>query len=436
MLLAVSGGLDSMVLLHQFAQGPWANRGIRVEVAHIHHGVRGACADADAQWVQNTCTQFHIPFHLHHLEPQTLEGPGGFEKRARDARYAALKHIQEQRQLQYLVTAHHLDDQAETLCLRILRGTTLWGLQGVWEFRPDAVWRPLLDWSRSQLHGYAQTYGVSWREDASNRSMDYARNRIRHQLLPALQHKNPGISAQMARVAKRCQHLWPHLQAQMQTFFAPAVASLPPWVDSFLGGRPAYCVVLHLSHASFIGTHWDLFKLWLARQGISWPTTSEEPRLLQALQSQTLHRMRLGDIQVECCDGKLWWHDTRSWSVSSDNMYLFTMLRSGSEELGVSSEAGLRASIHLSPQASLALEIRLRRPGDRFSPPQLCSTHRKLKQWLQESGIPSSWRERLWVVACGHDVVWIPGFGVSGLFKPTPQSSNVMELRLEWKKNP
>jgi len=426
-----------MCLLHRCVQCRGA-LGLRdLQVAHVHHGMRGADADADAQLVQDTCERLGIRFHLLRLDPLALQGPGGFECRARDARYTVLQQLRERLGLQWLATAHHRDDQAETVCLRLLRGTTLWGLQGVLAQRADGVVRPLLQASRQELLEFAARNGVSWREDRSNESDDYARNRVRHHLLPALERSSPGAGAQLARLAQKAQQIWPGLARRLDDYFGPCRGTRPAWMDLPWLAPQGPCLGLRAESLRALVGDGSLLRLWLWSQGLSWKASAEEGRCWEALENGRLGRMRLGSVLVEMTDGTLWWTDQRSWSLPADKMYLFTMLRLGSDGPSDLPSAAYSAQLDADQiPADGCLELRTRRDGDRFSPPLLRSRRRKLKQWLQESGVPSFVRDRLWVVAYGSEVVWIPGFGVSGNYRRELHSTNVLELRLEWKKNP
>ena len=221
LLLAISGGLDSMVMLH------WLNSWHKsypeyfpkIEVAHIHHGLRQA-ADIEAQLVEDFCHSQQLPFHIHHLAGLGLDGfplqsSGGMEARARQARYHFLNAIRQKRGLDWICTAHHADDQVETLLLRIMRGTGVKGLAGVHPLRNDGIWRPLLAYPLEQLQQYAQKHGVPWREDQSNQSSQYMRNRLRHGLIPHLNQHFPQVAPQLLAVAQRAQSIRQKLHVDM-----------------------------------------------------------------------------------------------------------------------------------------------------------------------------------------------------------------------------
>lgn len=209
-IVAVSGGADSICLLHALHQlAPlWQ---LSLHVAHLDHALRPESA-ADADFVRLFAQQLDLPLHTTRLTPGALENDlRGMEAAARAARYAFLRQVATQvGQSAAVVTAHHQDDQAETLLLHLIQGSGLTGLAGMaWVGQlPDAIQppirllRPLLGIDRATLQGYLHAYKLRWCEDASNQNPAYLRNQLRHQLLPSLAAINPNIHATVARTAE------------------------------------------------------------------------------------------------------------------------------------------------------------------------------------------------------------------------------------------
>ncbi|MFO7259593.1 MAG: tRNA lysidine(34) synthetase TilS [bacterium] len=192
-LVAVSGGLDSVVLLELLRFG-LGDRGPRLAAAHFDHGMRPGSA-ADAEWVAGLCEAWRVP-----LERERAASPPRSQAEARAARYRFLQHAAARVGADRIATAHHADDQAETVLFRIIRGTGLRGLAGIPERRGNIV-RPLLPFRRTELEAYARAAGLRHREDPTNFSPGYARNRLRHEVLPRLEAIAPGATEALIRLA-------------------------------------------------------------------------------------------------------------------------------------------------------------------------------------------------------------------------------------------
>ncbi len=227
-LLACSGGSDSMAALG-LLQKLQPSLGHAFAVAHVHHGLY-AHADAAEALVEQTCREKNIAYLSEHLH---IERGADLEGRCRDARYAALMRMQSQSQAHVIVTAHHADDQAETLVLRAMRGAGPSALQGIRAVRADGVVRPLLRLTKAQLLACKDEMQLSHVEDLSNSDTDFTRNRLRSEVLPLLEQAWPGAIAGLARTAtlqseaQNAQDYWlqraiqPHLIAQDQAVALP-----------------------------------------------------------------------------------------------------------------------------------------------------------------------------------------------------------------------
>lgn len=208
--VACSGGLDSMALL-RLAHAWAAGQDIALHAFHVHHGL-SPNADAWLAHCERACAALGIAFDYRRVE--VLKGKDGLESAARKLRYGALGEMCVAHGVSLLLTAHHLDDQAETVLLQLLRGSGPAGLSGMDAANrapgllgdPDLVMaRPLLPLSRAQLEEYAHDQGLHWVEDESNSDPRYARNALRHGVMPALAASFPGYQARLARGAAHVQ---------------------------------------------------------------------------------------------------------------------------------------------------------------------------------------------------------------------------------------
>ncbi len=190
-LLAVSGGVDSMVMLYLFIEA-----GFQVSVAHCNFQLRGNESDGDENFVKDACEVLNIPVFINHFYTETYgwENKLSTQMAARELRYAWFDFLLKENQFHALATGHHFDDSIETILLNWTKGSSLEGLAGI-PVRNKKVIRPLLFATRSQVEKYASEKGIEWREDQSNLTDDYQRNFIRHQIVPKLKELNPSLES-------------------------------------------------------------------------------------------------------------------------------------------------------------------------------------------------------------------------------------------------
>ena len=215
--VALSGGADSVALLRILAARS-AELGLALNVAHLHHGLRGAEADGDLAFCCELAARLDLPFHEArvdtareaHADPksgkaaETGKPAESIEEAARRLRYAWFRQLMASGEVDAIATAHTLDDQAETVLAKFLRGAWTEGLAGIHPvlvFPEGRVLRPLLAASRAEIEAYLRSLGQEWREDSSNRHLTFTRNRIRHELLPLLEGWNPRLREHLAQMA-------------------------------------------------------------------------------------------------------------------------------------------------------------------------------------------------------------------------------------------
>ncbi|SHL53498.1 tRNA lysidine(34) synthetase TilS [Chryseobacterium polytrichastri] len=183
-LLAVSGGADSMVLAYLFQ-----NSGFPFQIAHINYKLRGEDSNLDQKVVQDFCERNKIPFHLYEVSEKDEKPDNSIQLWARELRYAFFKNIQQQEKLEFLVTAHHLNDQLETFIINLSKAAGINGLSGI-PSNDNNILRPLLSFSKEEIYAFAKENSVEFREDLSNKKSDYLRNKIRNEIVPKLLETN------------------------------------------------------------------------------------------------------------------------------------------------------------------------------------------------------------------------------------------------------
>lgn len=197
-LCAVSGGADSMCLLHMIY-----SRGIKVVAAHFEHGIRGEESLRDARFVESWCREAGIDCVIGHgtVPSYAAERGLGLEQAARELRYAFLEKTATEQGCKYIATAHNADDNVETVIFNLARGGGTLGLKGIPRERGYFI-RPLLDMSRREIESYLEKNAIPHVEDGSNASDDYSRNLIRHHVTPVLRRINPELHLAVERTAK------------------------------------------------------------------------------------------------------------------------------------------------------------------------------------------------------------------------------------------
>ncbi|ALR31488.1 tRNA(Ile)-lysidine synthetase [Chryseobacterium sp. IHB B 17019] len=183
-LLAVSGGVDSMVLAHIFN-----DLGLNFQIAHINYKLRGEDSDLDQKVVRDFCEKNHIKFHLYEISDKDQKPENSIQLWARELRYRFFKQVQQDENLEFLVTAHHLNDQLETFIINLSKASGINGLSGI-PTNDNNILRPLLNFTKEEIYAFAKENNIEYREDLSNTKSDYLRNKIRLEIVPKLLETN------------------------------------------------------------------------------------------------------------------------------------------------------------------------------------------------------------------------------------------------------
>jgi tRNA(Ile)-lysidine synthase len=201
LFLACSGGVDSMVLLHLLV-----NADFQVSVLHVNYHLRGEDSSADEQFVKSTCEKLKLPFYLKSVDTKQilLEKGGNLQDVARKIRYDWFHEIIDQDVDNFILLAHHNDDQVETFFQHIARKSGILGLAGMLE-NHDQILRPLLTFSKDEILEFAKINEITWREDVSNAKNEYTRNKLRNILLPEVSNQIPTLKDSVLILVKAFQ---------------------------------------------------------------------------------------------------------------------------------------------------------------------------------------------------------------------------------------
>jgi tRNA(Ile)-lysidine synthase len=221
-LVAVSGGADSTALLFLLHELKRRCAIRRLAVLHVNHGLRGRDSDGDERFVASLARRLRAPFFLKALSGRTLH-QAGMEAWARGERYKFFLEVKDRERYDYIATGHTADDQAETIIFRIIRGAGLRGLRGILAKRDDGVIRPVIDLRREEITAWLGRQGMEFRHDSSNDDPGFQRNRMRFEVLPALERHEPGSRRLLLRIAEKAQGIWNRAQPR-----------IGKWVSSFV----------------------------------------------------------------------------------------------------------------------------------------------------------------------------------------------------------
>jgi len=413
--VAVSGGADSVALLRALLEIR-DELGVVVKVAHFNHRIRGAESDEDEKFVRELAAKFDLEFHSASGEtPQHAKADKlSLETAARKLRYEFFRKLITQGVVNKIATAHHLDDQAETLLLRLVRGSGMKGMRGVHVETAEGIVRPLLGVRRAEIEAYLRELKQTWRDDSSNVDIHHLRNRIRHQLMPALARDyNPSIAETLARTAE--------VLTADEEYLASETEKLLPLV--LLPGKPVRGGGRAVTDDSI---------------ALSFDKLNAQPlalrrRLIRAAAERL--RLHLDMQQVESslalpANGKL--QISPQWQVQRSPRELrFEPLTAKAEpyeyplqvpgetrvpEMNIMVRARLvpldsgnsRGTLDGTLAPSAGLVVRSWRAGDRLRQAH-ASTEHKVKELLDQVDAPAAHRARWPVVVAENKVIWMHG---------------------------
>ena len=414
-LCALSGGVDSVVLLHLLLQC-----GVRVEAAHVEHGIRGESSRRDCRFVQELCGKWGVPLHVIHLDvpAQAAKEGRGIEETARAMRYDFLWKMREARRLETLATAHHLNDQAETVLMHLIRGASPVGLSGMRE-RDGALIRPLLPFSRAQIEQYAQENHLPHVEDETNADIAYTRNYIRHELIPCMEKLNPRAVEAVGRAAEL---------ARRQSDFVRQEA-LRVLRSRMYGAALADVSDLHP------GLRSEVIAQYLRAQGTPEFSAADIVRIESLLAGGVGRRVSLGKELFE--------RDTNGvrrvimepagsgrWALHSGEnetpLGRFT-LRTGKVPKNLN--LGKYAQVFDADKIRAPLFVRTRRDGDRLA--LLGGGKRKLSDILIDKKVPRALRDSVPLIVMGEEILWAVGAAPGKTCAVMPESVRALVIEYQ-----
>ena len=392
LILAVSGGADSMAMLRWYAQQTWD---FPLIVAHVHHGLRDE-SNREERLVKECCNALSLPCHVFHTNVKSEMQKGEtVESAARRLRYDFFQKLAKTVGASHLATAHTKDDQCETVLLHLLHGAGARGLGGILPKRQDGALtliRPFLGVEKRELLSYCAEMGIDYAQDQSNDDVTYTRNKIRHHLLPVLEEINPNVRDALCRTAMAMQRQQQALEVRAQAFLRENSGELA--ADKLRALLP--------------GEQAEVFRQFFAAQGkhLSFEQTNQCMELLDkttgTVEFDRKYRLHLGQNRLTLSQEE---PPLPSLSVTAKETPLpdGRILRLEDAICDKSNQNRLIC-------AELPLTLRSRKEGDELRTPGGTKT---LKKRMIELKIPQEDRNKLWVLTDGDTVLWCESVGIN-----------------------
>ena len=421
-LLAVSGGLDSMVLAHIFIQLE-----IKFTIAHCNYKLRGNDSEEDYKLVKNFCKKNNVPLAYKEFKTKKIAKTEkkSIQEVARDLRYHWFNEIVDAEKLDYIVTAHHLNDSTETILFNLIRGTGIKGLMGIPSINRNIL-RPLIEISKAEILNFAISNRVQYREDKSNLENEYSRNYIRNQVLNSLVIKFPnsiqGIyktSQSLVGLNKLLEH---NIINWRSTYFTTETKDLIKFkLNDFLNTEKFHRYFLYDLLAEFeVNTAMAQEILEAAlknKKGVGWKNekydfTLNRENLLISKKRNSTHlpvfftkSVRLPNSECKIVVKKM-----------SDKVQDFKKL--GITKIGVDKN-----------KLSLPLELRTWKNGDIFYPFGM-KGKKKLSDFFIDRKLSKFEKENVFIVCSNKEIVWIVGMAADRRFAVEPKSINIVSLNV------
>ena len=434
LIVALSGGADSAALLDLLAKLPGFN--LRLVAAHLNHCLRGVEADADEEFCRKLAADYGIPFDVLQVDVKALAYSEGLnlEDAGRRARINFLDQIRDKYCAAAVATAHHSDDQAETVLMRLLRGSGMTGLAGMPYRNQRGYIRPLLDVSRAEIEQYLSDRGLGWREDASNRDTTFLRNRIRHELLPLLEQYNPAIRKCLTSTAAILSDENTLLESLANEAFESSWRKDGCTFSCSTAELKAYPAALQRRILRYVckqlAGNLDGFSqnhVESIRQLLDSPHPNSSVSLPQGISAVREYDRILLLFKAE-----------QPFSVADDVVIIapgyYPLPDGGLLEITICSTP---VEVTGQPVASASFDIektpfpwrvRTFRPGDRIVPFGM-SGRKKVKDVFIDKKIPLPERSRIPLIFCGDNLIWIAGVCVSELCRINNPSEVTFQVK-------
>lgn len=411
-LLAVSGGVDSVVLAHLCKQA-----GLEMALAHCNFNLRGDESDADEAFVLELADALETEVFIESFETEAYAAGKkiSVQMAARELRYNWFKELRETLQFDHIFTAHHANDNLETVLINFIRGTGIEGLTGIPQVNEFVV-RPLLPFSRAHIENYAREHQLQWREDSSNASTKYFRNKVRLEVIPKLLELNPQLLESFENTRRHLQQSSKLIEDYVSVIF-PKVAKQEAYGYSFkvklLRTLSNPKAVMYELFKTFGFTEWDdVHGLLTAQPGkIVYSKThrlikDREDLLLTLLPSQ----------------------DDRKYTIKEDEEVVMLPMGTFHFELDEEVEKTEAGTIFIDREKlQFPLVVRRWRQGDYFYPFGM-KGKKKISKYFKDEKLSLPQKENCWLLCSGQDIVWVINYRADARFAVEDSTREILRL--------
>lgn len=420
LLVAISGGLDSVTLAHLCHK-----LGLDIALAHCNFNLRGAESDADEAFVLQFAEDLNVECFIERFNTSTFakEQKLSTQMAARKLRYDWFNLLAKEMEFDYILTAHHADDNLETFLINLSRGTGLEGLTGIPEINNNIA-RPLLTFSRDEIEVYAKSNNLKWREDSSNTSTKYLRNKLRHEVIPILKGINPQLLQNFNKTQTYLQDSSEIIDDYIEEVSDAVISEVNGDSIKFniakietLNNPKAYLYEL-LKDYNF--TAWnDVYNLLSAQSGKQ--IFSATHRLVKDRKHLLLSKISLADDKVD---------DNKTISITAETTEVktpFGILHFGEAD----AVFGKRTDVIFVDKSKLHFPLTMRqwREGDVFYPLGM-QGKKKLSKYFKDEKLSLIDKEHVWLLCSGDDIVWVINRRADNRFKVTKTTNQIIKIEL------
>ncbi|WP_346881601.1 tRNA lysidine(34) synthetase TilS [uncultured Algibacter sp.] len=415
-LIAISGGIDSVVLTHLCHKS-----GLNIALAHCNFNLRNKESDGDEAFVDQLASQLDLEVFIEHFDTTQYakDFKCSIQMAARELRYNWFNELAEQLKFDYVLTAHHADDNLETFLINLTRGTGLEGLTGIPEINEKFV-RPLLPFSTDVIKTFALEHAITWREDSSNASVKYLRNKLRHEVIPILKDINPSLLASFQSTLNHLNATADIVEESTNTVLKRAIVTMDDNQIVFktsefkkVNNPKAY---LYEVFKIYGFTEWgDVVNLLDAQSGKQ--VFSENYRLIKNREHLILSEIKNSNTETIVI-------------TEGENKIKMPLGVLFFDEVDTVIETSPNTIYIDKDKVQFPLTLRKKQEGDFFYPLGM-KGKKKLSKYFKDEKLSLLDKENTWLLCSGDHILWVVNRRADNRFRVTEQSKNILKIKLD-----